>query len=339
MDNTPLRFQPWLRPAVWGGNRLASVLGKRLPSQERFGEAWEISDHPLHRSSLHGNGLGGQEEPAPTIRDLMDHHKEELLGPAARHLLDESFPWLIRFLDVSDWFSVRVQPDSPLVRPDWSGESNQGTAWFILAAEPGSRVYAGLLPGVGEKELRRAAVRGTLAECLHGFEPQAGDCLFLPAGTVHVAGGGVLIAEVQETHEATGCSRLLPIEETLADLDRDAGPVHPVRVRTYPQGPNDLASPEPARQQLVRCSGFHLDYLRQVRPFPCSGTGLLQALVVLHGRGSLRGAEGFHVFGAGETLLLPASLDEVWCHPEGPLGVLLVTLPSRARFLQEALAA
>jgi hypothetical protein len=156
---------------------------------------------------------------------------------------------------------------------------------------------------------------------------------------VHAAGGGVLIAEVQQTREPTGCSRLLRIEEALGSIDWDAGPVHPVRVRTYPRGPNDLASPEPARQQLVRCPGFHLDYLRQARPFPCSGTGLLQALVVLHGRGSLRGPEGFHVFGAGETLLLPASLDEVWCHPEGPLGVLLVTLPSRAQTLQEALVA
>jgi hypothetical protein len=131
----------------------------------------------------------------------------------------------------------------------------------------------------------------------------------------------------------------LHIEEAMACIDWHAGPVHPVRVPGYHDGPRDLASPEPTRHAVVRCPWFHLDYLRQVRPFPCGGMGLLQALVILHGRGSLRGPEGAHVFGSGETLLLPASMDEVWCHPEGPLGVLLVTLPSRAQPLLEALVA
>src|SRR5581483_6536170 len=85
----------------------------------------------------------------------------------------------------------------------WPGEGSKTEAWFILAADPGSRIYAGLLPGVGEAEVRAALRTGTVAECLHQFEPRAGDCVFLPAGTVHAVGGGVLMAEVQQTSDAT----------------------------------------------------------------------------------------------------------------------------------------
>src|SRR5207302_4044201 len=112
-------------------------------------------------------------------------------------------------------------------------------------ATPGSRIYAGLLPGVNEKELRAALAGGKVAECLHRFEPQAGDCLFLPAGTVHAVGGGVLLAEIQQTSDATfrlfdwnrrdahGKSRPLHIEESLASIHWDQGPVQPMRVANF----------------------------------------------------------------------------------------------------------
>src|SRR5439155_513725 len=83
------------------------------------------------------------------------------------------------------------------------GESAKSEAWFILAASPGSRIYAGLQPGVGPKEMRAAIAAGAVPECLHPFTPRPGDCLYLPAGTVHAIGGGVVVAEVQQTSDAT----------------------------------------------------------------------------------------------------------------------------------------
>jgi hypothetical protein len=96
-----------------------------------------------------------------------------------------------------------------------------------------------------------------------------------------------------------------------------------------------VASVEAVRQRLLTSRHFHLDYLRQVRPFPCGGTGLLQVMIVLHGWGGLRTPEGTQRLGPGETLLLPACLPETWCHPEGPLGVLLATLPPRVQRTRE----
>ncbi|HTU19776.1 MAG TPA: type I phosphomannose isomerase catalytic subunit [Gemmataceae bacterium] len=335
--NTPLRFEPFLRPMVWGGRQLGDVLGKPLPNGGAYGEAWEISDHPTHASVIsHGPGKG------QTLRQWMEHQPAALLGETAtRHA---RFPWLVKLLDAWDWLSVQVHPNEADVIRLWPGEGSKTEAWFVLAAAPGSRVYAGLLPGVDEKGLRKALREGTVGDCLHQFSPRPGDCVFLPAGTVHAVGGGVLMAEVQQTSDATfrlfdwnrrdaqGQMRQLHIEEALACIHWNGGPIHPVRARHYPGGA-DSPSLQPAsvsvRQRLVDCSYFSLEYIRYSAPFTCGGSGALQVLLVLHGRGRLWTGEGVWQLAPGSSLLLPAALDALTCHPEGDLGILLSTLPRR----------
>src|SRR5262249_32311937 len=155
--NSPLRFRPYLRPMVWGGRGLAEHLGKTLPTAQAYGEAWEVSDHASHHSvSSDGRSL----------RQLMLDESPALLGrPAA------TFPWLVKFSAAGDWLWVQVHPDAHAVTRLWPGEGGKTETWFVLAARPGSRAYAGLKTGVDEKVLRRALAEGTVADCLHGFEP------------------------------------------------------------------------------------------------------------------------------------------------------------------------
>jgi mannose-6-phosphate isomerase len=339
--NNPLRFHPYLRPMVWGGQSLRDVLGKPLPTPEPYGEAWEISDHASHQSVI----VAG-EEAGRSLRELMMRAPDALLGSPSSSISPvqktrESFPWLVKFLDACDWLSVQVHPDDETVAHLWPGEGGKTEAWFVLAAQPASRVYAGLLPGVDERHLRGALANGTVAECLHQFEPRPGDCLFLPAGTVHAVGGGVLIAEVQQTSDATfrlfdwnrvdasGRSRQLHIEEAMACIDWKRGPVNPVRASGYPSAPEHAAAVEPVWQHLVDCRYFQLDYVRQNEPFRLGGR--MQILIVLHGSGTLMGRDGPHALNTGDTMLLPASLAPVWCQPEDSLGLLLASLPARQR--------
>jgi mannose-6-phosphate isomerase len=318
---------------VWGGRALADVLDKSLPTAESYGECWEISDHDLHHS-VSSDGSG-------TMRTLVRHESAALIGERV-----ERFPWLVKFLDARGWLSVQVHPDDIAARHLWPGEGGKTEAWFVLAAQPGSRVYAGLKAGVDERSLRRALATGTVADCLHAFEPRAGDCLFLPAGTVHAVGGGVLMAEVQQTSDATfrlfdwnrldahGRPRQLHVEQALACIDWRRGAVEPIRAEGYPQAGETAWS---VRQSLVRCPYFHLEYLRQTEPFALSG-GQMQVVVVLHGRATLWTARGLEALAAGDTLLLPASVGEVWLQPRGGIGLLLSSLPqpeqSAARLAQ-----
>lgn len=328
--NSPYRFESYPRPMVWGGRQLAEVLGRRLPEPGPYGEAWEISDHPSHPSVIAGGPHKGQ-----TLRQRMEREPNVLLGDSAGHY--PRFPWLVKLLDAWDWLSVQVHPNERDVTRLWPGEGSKTEAWFVLAAAPTSRVYAGLLPGVDEARLRSALREGTVGDCLHQFQPRPGDCVFLPAGTVHAVGGGVLMAEVQQTSDATfrlfdwnrrdakGQMRQLHIEEAVACIDWKSGPVQPVRAEGYPDGPD---SPRGAvRQRLVECPYFLLEYLRQSEPFRCGGVGRLQVLLVLHGRARLHTGAGEWELTPGDTLLLPAALAALTCHPEGDVGILLSTLP------------
>lgn len=325
----PLRFEPFLRPMVWGGRRLAEVLRKPLPTDQAYGESWEVSDHPVHRSVAAVGRQAGR-----TLRQLMDDDRAALLGPAAAGC--DTFPWLVKFLDARDWLSVQVHPNERMVCELCPGEGSKTEAWFVLAADPGSRVYAGLLPGVDEARLRQALNQGTVAECLHQLTPRPGDCIFLPAGTVHAVGGGVLMAEVQQTSDATfrlfdwnrrdsqGKSRQLHIEEAIASIDWSAGPVEPIRVRHFGTRAG------PGRQGLVQCPYFALDYVHERAPFAVGGKGQMQLLVVLEGSGVFEGVEGSLRLEVGQAWVLPAALATTWVRPEPALGCLLCTYPGQA---------
>jgi mannose-6-phosphate isomerase len=300
------------------------VLGKPLPGSEPYGEAWEVSDHASHSSRVAEGPLAGQ-----TLGDLMRRWREPLLGAAAKR--HSAFPLLVKLLDANDWLSVQVHPDDEAVRTLWPGEGGKTEAWFILDAQPGSRVYAGLKPGVDEQALRRALSAGTVADCLHSFEPRPGDCLFLRAGTVHAVGGGVLMAEVQQTSDATfrlfdwnrrdalGKPRTLHIEKALACIDWNQGPVEPIRVPDYGNPP---AGPL-RRQQLVSCPYFDLEYFRAGEPFSAGGTGRMQVLMLLRGAAHFDGVE----LTAGQTWVLPANLPAFDVKPCPGIAGLLSTLP------------
>jgi len=311
---------------VWGGRRLADVLGKALPTNESYGESWEVSDHPLHYSEVVAGPEAGR-----TLRSLMEQNADALLGPTHA----DEFPWLVKFLDADDWLSVQVHPDEPAVRRLLPGEGSKTEAWFIIDAAPGSRIFAGLQPGTDEARLRAALAAGTVTQCLHSFEPRPGDCVFLPAGTVHAVGGGVLMAEVQQTSDATfrlfdwnrrdshGQSRPLHIEESMASIHWSRGPVTPVHAAGY----QDVRAGGPAptrRRMLVECRYFHLEYLQASQPFSMGGAGRLQALVVLAGRGHWVGGDDLRT---GQTWLLPASSPAIECRPDQSLALLLVTMP------------
>jgi mannose-6-phosphate isomerase len=317
---------------VWGGRRLGTILRKKLPTPEAYGESWEISDHASHRSVVAEGTWAGR-----TLHDLMKHERRALLGAAAAN--HDVFPWLVKLLDANDWLSVQVHPNEEDVRRHWPGEGSKTEAWFVLAAEPDSRIYAGLLPGVDQRRLRGALQDGTVLDCLHQFTPRPGDCLFLPAGTVHAVGGGVLMAEIQQTSDATfrlfdwnrrdaqGKSRTLHIEESLSCINWQSGPVKPVAATGYPGSASDVSPNTTVRQSLIRCQYFALDYLRHPAGFAVAGTGWLHVVVVLHGQGVLQTVEGEMRLEVGDSLLLPAALPATTCLPDKPLGLLLATLP------------
>ncbi|MBI2808075.1 MAG: class I mannose-6-phosphate isomerase [Planctomycetes bacterium] len=311
----PLRFAPYLRPMVWGGRRLVRFVGKALPTAEPYGESWEVSDHALHASRLATASSFGV-----TLRELMAQYRDDLLGPAGeRHHV---FPWLIKLLDAHDNLSVQVHPDDEAVQRLWPGESGKTEAWYVLEAAPGSRIWAGLKPGVGARELRAALEAGTVADCLHSFTPAPGDFVFIPAGTVHALGGGILLAEIQQTSDATfrlfdwnrrdaaGQPRPLNVEQALASIHWDAGPIEPIRA-------------DDKKHRLVICTYFEIERFNAAETFRLAGQGRMQAWMVVAGHGRFANGEFFL---PGDVWILPSAMPAMTVQPDCPVAGLLCSL-------------
>jgi mannose-6-phosphate isomerase len=314
----PLRFDTHFRPMVWGGRAFAGFLGKRLPSADPFGEAWEVSDHARHRSVVATVHLHGM-----TLRQIMEKHRLALLGPAAGRFA--IFPWLVKFLDAADWLSVQVHPDEATVAKLNLQEAPKSEAWLVLTAQPTARIYAGLKPGVDATKFTEALNQGTVADCLHTFTPRPGDFIHLPAGTVHAVGGGILLAEIQQTSDATfrlfdwnrvdtdGQSRTLHLDEGMQAIHWDQGPTEPKQVTWSAE-----------TQPLARCPSFEIDAIRHTGDVRLGGGGRLQALIVAEGHGRLDNGEYFL---PGDVWILPATMPVQRFHLEATLRGLLCTLP------------
>jgi len=329
----PLRFQPIFQRYVWGGHRLRTLLGKPTGPQP-CAESWEICDRPNLQSLVAAGPLAGR-----SFHELIQQYGAQLLGPAADALLPlptiapqakGRFPLLVKFLDAAQTISVQVHPTDTQAAQLALPDPGKTEAWIVLAAEPGSLIYAGLQPGVNRQRFLQALQKGACAELLHRFEPKPGDCVFLPAGTVHAHGAGLLVAEIQQNSDTTfrlydwdrlgpdGKPRPLHVEQALAVLDFDQGPVHP-------QTPQPLAGKEAV--QLVHCPYFAILQWRFDRSQPMGGDGRFHILIFLQGQAAVEGDPSGLPVGPGSCLFLPACLAPVPIIPQdGPITFLDVFL-------------
>src|ERR1035437_4974302 len=221
----PMLFEPIYQYRLWGGRRLADILTKPLPGDSPIGEAWVLSDRDDHSSYVTNGPLKGK-----TITQLFKQFPDELMGTLAGRF--HRFPLLLKFLDAHEMLSVQVHPTDAHTDLLPAGETGKTEAWVVLEAGTESRIYAGLKPGATEATLRQAIADGAVADHLAYFTPKAGDGVFIPAGTVHAMGGGVVVFEVQQNSDVTfrlydwnhvdagtGKPRPLQVDQALACID------------------------------------------------------------------------------------------------------------------------
>src|SRR5437762_3487788 len=202
----PLTFHPVLKHYLWGGRRLGTVLGKPIGEGTDYAESWDIADHEHGQSVVASGPLAGT-----SLKNLVATRGSELLGRHAerhggRSLQGSSqprFPLLFKFLDCQCDLSVQVHPNDAAAARLTPPDLGKTEAWVILDSQPGSRIYAGLKRGFDRASLSAAIRSARAEECLHSFEPQPGQCLFIPAGAVHALGAGLLVAEIQQASDTT----------------------------------------------------------------------------------------------------------------------------------------
>ncbi|MFO0904743.1 MAG: type I phosphomannose isomerase catalytic subunit [Pirellulales bacterium] len=316
----PLRFQPLFRRYLWGGRRLETLLGKSLPPGDDYAESWELVDHGADQSRV----LAGPDAGVP-FGALLQSQGREWLGEGVA--AGARFPLLFKFLDAHQALSVQVHPDDERAARQPQPDLGKTEAWVILHADPGAVLYAGLKRGFDRRALEREVNRGTTHLCLHRCEPRAGDCYFIPAGTVHALGAGLVVAEIQQSSDSTyrlfdwnrvgpdGQPRPLHIAQALDAIDYQRGPIAP-----QIPAPTDTAGLE----RLVACDQFIIDRGRFEQPVELPTRGRFQVLMVLNGAVEVDGDPAGRPLVRGQTMFIPACLKAVRLTPVGGVVELLV---------------
>ena len=319
--NAPLHFTSQFQKRVWGGQAFARQFQHGLSPVEPYGEIWDISTLPGFVSRVADGPFAGCQ-----LNELWKSHRLDLVGGASSGRQDE-FPLLIKWLECRDWLSVQVHPDDQMAQNVLNQPLGKSEVWVILHAEPESRIMAGFRPGVTREMVLDQLNAGTLENCLNSFKPRAGDCVVLPAGTVHAAGNGLLIAEVQQSSDVTfrlfdwnragldGRPRPLQIDLALQAIDWSQGPVSPAVPLPLTRLPHGVHG-----ELLAELPQFHLERFRLTASWSPPRQDEMTTWMVLNGAVRLTHAATGEVRDMvhGRTVLIPAAAGAIHWTPLAP---------------------
>lgn len=328
----PLCFEPICKPRIWGGRRLAELLGKGLPAGEVIGESWEVADLEDDQSVVCRGPARGK-----TLAELVRAWGPDLLGTA--ELFEGRFPLLIKYLDACDNLSVQVHPDAATAARLGGRVRVKNEAWYIVHAEPGGCIYRGLRPGVTREAFRQAITSGTCVDLLTRISVRPGDCYYLPSGTVHALGAGVVVAEVQTPSDVTyrvydwdrvdaasGKPRTLHVDQALACINFEDQTIRGEE-RAH------VANVWTTVTRLVTSPSFIIERVRMTEGYDNAiPYAQLVLWMVLEGSGEIGFADGRErlAFSRGDTVILPAGLKDGHLRAHSDCLWLEVTLPDRA---------
>ena len=186
--NSFLKLTPSYRDYVWGGDRLR-------PGHSPTAEAWVVwEDDVIETGPLAGKTLG----------QAAEEFGDALLGEKTTSRTGTRFPILIKLLDCAQWLSLQVHPNDRLaVELEGPGQFGKTEAWYILDAEREAKIIAGLKPNTAPDQLAESIRAGTVMDHVQYVNVRQGDTVFMPAGTLHALGPGLLVYEVQQTSDWT----------------------------------------------------------------------------------------------------------------------------------------
>lgn len=305
----PLLLQSSLHETIWGGQRLATIAGKRLPAGAHIGESWETANDSVVREGPHA-GM--------RLDELVERHGAALIGTRAEQLHGRRFPLLAKFLDANQKLSVQAHPDDEYAAAHEGGKLGKTETWYILHAEPGAQLVHGVSRPTSPQEVREAIAQNRLEDLLRHIPAHAGDVIFVPAGTVHAICEGITLYELQEYSDVTyrlydygrlqadGSPRELHVEKGLSVMRFEPPKVSAVR-------PVSLDAPHSAgeseRRALVGCRHFLMEELRVRGTLTATTTpSSCVILTALEGSCAVSSEAGGVTLLCGDTAVLPACL-------------------------------
>ena len=304
----PLKFQPILKDRLWGGSRLGSLLGKPIKN-DQTGESWEISGVPGNVSIVANGLLKGK-----TLQELIDQFHDHILGEEVVQKFGREFPILIKFIDAERALSIQLHPGDELAqkRHQSFGKTEM---WYIMNAKQDANLIVGFKKDMTPEEYKSSLENDTLLELLNYESVKEGDTFFINTGKVHAIGGGILLAEIQQTSDITyrifdfnrrdsdGKLRELHTDLALDAIDYKKKDDFKVLYKDTEGLPN----------MMVSCPYFTTNYLKltEDKELDLSGQKSFSIYICVAGSAIIRTDKSSVPLVLGETVLIPAIVDSL----------------------------
>ena len=310
---------------------------KLVPVEDSPDETWHLADLGFPDSMVRNGWLATN-----TLSELMEMYMDRIVGEGVFAAYGRQFPVLIKTLKGERRTPLLVHPDDEIAaqRFDFLGKAK---LWYVVSARPGAKLWLGFRRDVSAEEFNRACQEGGVEDLLQVLEPPAGDHFFIAPGTVHAAGEGLVIAEIAESSpldfriydwgrpagEVDPFDAELTLEAAFDFIDFHAWKAAPVAVRTAEGTVRLTDNPEFIASRIALDSPLHI---------LCEQFGSFVAYLCLSGEASVQvpaaapngeKAMDNYVFSAGETLLVPAEVEDFYLVPRAEGTVLLEAVVER----------
>ncbi|MDN5296232.1 MAG: mannose-6-phosphate isomerase [Bacteroidota bacterium] len=316
----PFKFEPILKPVIWGGSRLCEFKNIK-PVKDGIGESWEISGVKGSISVISDGDLKGV-----SLSELLLGCKEQLVGKKVYEKYGNTFPLLIKFIDARDDLSIQVHPDDRLAKQRHNS-FGKTEMWYVINAAPDAYLYSGFQKSITPDEYVERVKNNTFTETLRKYYVKPGDVFFLPAGRVHAIGAGCFVAEIQQTSDITyriydynrkdadGNTRELHTDLAKDAIDYTVYPTYKTEYLPTPNHPVQLASCNYFTTNLLDLSlEINRDY---------SFLDSFVIFICIDGSCQITDDKGNSVvLKQGETLLIPADTNSVNVKPSASVKLL-----------------
>ncbi len=317
----PLKFVTQYKDKIWGGNKIKTVLNKDFSPLSNCGETWEISAVEGNVSVVANGYLAGND-----LQELAEIYMGDLLGEKVYQRFGPEFPLLIKFIDANDDLSIQVHPDDQLSKQRHNAYGKT-EMWYVLQADRGAKLNSGFNQEMDQEKYLKFLEEKKLMEILNFEEVTPGDVFFMPAGRVHAIGKGILLAEIQQTSDVTyriydydRCDDKGNPRELHTDLAIGA-----IDFRFHEKYKTDYIEKLNESSEIVNCEYFTTNVLVFNQPLEKDYNAIDSFVIYmcLDGSCEIVSENGTEQLAKGETILIPASLENLELVPKSPSVKLL----------------
>lgn len=325
MTLCPARLEPVFSPRPWGARSLAPFFPEKSGLTEPIGEAWMTGNEcRFANGPFAGKSLG----------DAWRHMPPEWAGTHAD--TSAAFPLLVKFIFPEEKLSVQVHPDDDYAARHEQAVGGRGKTemWYAVRAKPGAEVLVGLKPEVTRESFARAIADGTAEDCLVHIPVCQGDAIFVPAGTAHTIGPGLVLCEIQQNSDLTyrvydynrrdvhGLARDLHVDKALDVIRFGKQLGGKIQAQRF-DGGNRIET------TLISCPYFAASHMSLTKPVELRNlNGNFSLVIFLEGTGRIRWREGSAAYAPFQVWMIPAKLEMREFVPESPTSLLETSVPA-----------